>query len=120
MLDQKRILAAMRSYRTLALVLIALAAIGMHRTESVGMLNGKLLDGAFVFWRAFVPAPLARDVVVIGIDVDDLRAFSEPRDFWHPNYGRLLAALGQARPAIVGLDIVLPERSYQHLIPGLD
>ena len=110
----------MRSYRTLALVLIALAAIGMHRTESVGMLNGKLLDGAFVFWRAFVPAPLARDVVVIGIDVDDLRAFSEPRDFWHPNYGRLLAALGQARPAIVGLDIVLPERSYQHLIPGLD
>ena len=110
----------MRSYRTLALVLIALAAIGMHRTESVATLNGKLLDGAFAFWRAFAPAPVARDVVVIGIDVDDLRAFSEPRDLWHPNYGRLLAALGPARPAVVGLDIVLPERSYQHLIPGLD
>ena len=110
----------MRSYRTLALVLIALAAIGMHRTESVATLNGKLLDGAFAFWRAFAPAPVARDVVVIGIDVDDLRAFSEPRDLWHPNYGRLLAALGPARPAVVGLDIVFPEHSYQHLIPGLD
>ncbi len=120
MLDQLRILAAMRSHRTLMLVLIALAAIGMQRTESVATLNGKLLDGAFAFWRAFAPVPVARDVVVIGIDVDDLREFSEPRDLWHANYGRLLVALGPARPAVVGFDIVFPERSYQHLIPGLD
>ena len=113
-------LAAVRSYRTLAFFLIALAAIGLHRTETVATLNGKLLDGAFVFWRTFAPRPVARDAVVIGIDVDDLRAFNEPRDFWHPNYGRLLVALGQAKPAVVGLDIVFPERSYQHLIPGLD
>jgi len=59
-------------------------------------------------------------VRVIGIDVDDLREFSEPRDFWHPHYGRLLAALAKAEPAVVGLDVVFPERSYQHLIPGLD
>lgn len=117
---QTRVLAAVRSYRTLAFILIALTAIGLHRTESSETLNGKLLDGAFALWRAFVPRPVARDVVVIGIDVDDLRAFNEPRDFWHPNYGRLLAALGQARPAVVGLDIVFPERSYQDLIPGLD
>lgn len=107
-------------YRTLAFILIALAAIGTHRTESAATLNGKLLDGAFAFWRAFAPGPVARDVAVIGIDVDDLRAFSEPRDFWHPNYGRLLAALGPARPAVVGLDIVFPERSYQQFSPGLD
>ncbi len=57
---------------------------------------------------------------MIGIDVEDLREFSEPRDFWHPHYGRLLAALAKARPAVVGLDVVFPERSYHHLIPGLD
>jgi len=113
-------LAVVRSYRALAYVLIVLAAIGAHRIETVATLNGKLLDGAFAFWQTFAPRPVARDAVVIGIDVDDLRVFSEPRDFWHPNYGRLLAALGQAKPAVVGLDIVFPERSYQHLIPGLD
>ena len=117
---QTRVLAAVRSYRALAFVLIVLSAIGLHRTEFVATLNGKLLDGAFALWRAFAPRPAVRDAVVIGIDVDDLRAFSEPRDFWHPNYGRLLTALGQAKPAVVGLDIVFPERSYQHLIPGLD
>jgi adenylate cyclase len=116
-----RFLAAVKSsYRALAFLLIALAAVGAQHTETLATLNGKLLDGAFAFLRTSAPRPVARDVVVIGIDVDDLRAFSEPRDFWHPNYGRLLAVLGQARPAVVGLDIVFPERSYQHLIPGLD
>jgi len=115
-----RVLGAMRSYRTLAFFLIALIATGVQHSEAVATLNGKVLDAAFTFLRAVSPKPAARDAVVIGIDVDDLRAFSEPRDFWHPNYGRLLAALGQAKPAVVGLDIVLPERSYQHMIPGLD
>src|SRR5207245_2612454 len=55
-----------------------------------------------------------------GVDVYERLQFSDPRDFWHPHYGRLLAALVQAKPAVVGLDIVFPERSYQHLIPGLD
>lgn len=57
---------------------------------------------------------------MIGIDVEDLREFSEPRDFWHAHYGRLLAGLAKAKPAVVGLDVVFPERSYQHLVPGLD
>lgn len=58
--------------------------------------------------------------MVIGIDVDDLREVNDPRDFWHPHYGRLLAGLAKAKPAVVGLDVVLPERSYHHLVPGLD
>jgi adenylate cyclase len=82
--------------------------------------NAKLLDGGFQFWRKVAPHPVARDVRVIGIDVEDLREFSEPRDFWHPHYGQLLSALAKAQPAVVGLDVVFPERSYQHLIPGLD
>ncbi|MGQ0656212.1 MAG: CHASE2 domain-containing protein [Betaproteobacteria bacterium] len=104
----------------IAWLAIALAAIGLHHTEWLALLNGKLLDGGFVVLRKLGVKPVERDVAVIGIDVDDLRAFSEPRDFWHPNYGRLLAALAQAKPSVVGLDVVFPERSYQHLIPGLD
>ena len=112
--------ASARSLRILALLLIALAAIGLHHTDWLALMNGKLLDGSFFVLRAVAPRPVVNDAAVIGIDVEDLRAFSEPRDFWHANYGRLLAALAKAKPAVIGLDIVFPERSYQHLIPGLD
>jgi len=86
----------------------------------MALANGKLLDTAFVAWRSIAPQSAARDVAVIGIDVEDLRKYNDPRDFWHAHYGRLLAGLAKARPAVVGLDVVLPERSYHHLVPGLD
>lgn len=109
-----------RRRRVLALFVIALVASAAHYAGILGLLNGVLLDGQFALWRKVAPQPVAQDVAVIGIDVDDLRTFDEPRDFWHPNYGRLLAALAKIKPAIVGMDVVLPERSYQHLVPGLD
>jgi adenylate cyclase len=86
----------------------------------MALANAKLLDAGFAFSRTVAPRAPARDVVVIGIDVDDLRRFPEPRDFWHAHYGRLLGALAKAKPSVVGLDVVFPERSYQGLIPGLD
>ncbi len=101
-------------------VLIALAAIVAQSTDWMALANAKLLDAAFTVSRKISPEPVKRDVAVIGIDVDDLREFSDPRDFWHAHYGELLTALAKARPTVVGLDIVFPERSYQQLIPGLD
>jgi adenylate cyclase len=109
-----------RRRRVLALCVIALVAAVAHSTGMFGLLNGILLDGQFTLWRKVAPQAVSQDVAVIGIDVDDLRTFDEPRDFWHPNYGRLLAALAKIKPAIVGMDVVFPERSYQHLVPGLD
>jgi class 3 adenylate cyclase/CHASE2 domain-containing sensor protein len=109
-----------RLIRALAVLMIALASIGLHYTDWFGLINGKLLDAGFQTLRTVAPRPVPRDVAVIGIDVEALRAFSEPRDFWHANYGKLLSALAQLRPTAVGLDVVFPERSYQRLIPGLD
>ena len=109
-----------KSFPVAAFFAIALASIAAQSSDSMALANGKLLDAGFELWRRFAPEPARRDVAVIGIDVEDLRKYSEPRDFWHAHYGRLLAALAKARPAVVGLDVVLPERSYQHLIPGLD
>ena len=110
-----------KSFPALAFVAIGLAAlVGQATADWMALANAKLLDAGFTFWREVAPAPVKRDVVVIGIDVDDLREFSEPRDFWHAHYGRLLAALAKAKPSVVGLDVVFPERSYQQLIPGLD
>jgi CHASE2 domain-containing sensor protein len=106
--------------RALAILIIALASIGMHHTGWFGLINGKLLDAGFQTLRKIAPRPVEQDVAVVGIDVEALRVFSEPRDFWHANYGKFLIALAQLRPSAVGLDVVFPERSYQHLIPGLD
>jgi len=103
-----------------AFMLIALAAIALESSDWMLLANGRVLDAAFTLWRTFAPQPAARDVAVIGIDVDDLREFSDPRDFWHPHYGRLLTDLARVAPAVVGMDVVFPERSYQSLVPGLD
>ena len=105
---------------SMAFVLVALAGIVAQSTDWMALANAKLLDSAFTVWRKLDPEPAKRDVAVIGIDVDDLREFSDPRDFWHAHYGELLTALAKAKPAVVGLDIVFPERSYQALVPGLD
>ncbi|MGH8765341.1 MAG: CHASE2 domain-containing protein [Burkholderiales bacterium] len=117
---QLRSPAVLRTVRLVAMTLIALVAIGLHHTDWLALLNGKLLDGSFVALRKMAPRPVAKDVAVIGIDVEALRTFSEPRDFWHANYGRMLTVLAELKPSVVGLDIVFPERSYQHLIAGLD
>src|SRR5215216_2152426 len=106
-----------KSQFAMAFVAIAIAGLAVLPTEWMSLWNAKLLDVAFTAWRRAAPEPAKRDVVVIGIDVEDLREFKDPRDFWHPHYGRLLAALAQAKPAVVGLDIVFPERSYQALVP---
>jgi adenylate cyclase len=112
--------ASAKSQFAMAFVAIVIAGLAVLPAEWMSLWNAKLLDVAFTAWRRAGPEPAKRDVVVIGIDVDDLREFKDPRDFWHPHYGRLLGALAQAKPAVVGLDIVFPERSYHHLIPGLD
>jgi class 3 adenylate cyclase len=109
-----------KSFAAAAFVAIALTALIGQASDWMALLNAKLLDAEFSVWRSLGTERAQRDVAVIGIDVDDLREFSDPRDFWHAQYGRLLTALAQVKPSVIGLDIVFPERSYQHLIPGLD
>jgi len=64
--------------------------------------------------------PLPRDVVVIGIDERSHEAIAEPYALWHRPLGELLRGLAAARPAVVGLAIPLPMRSYEFLVKGID
>lgn len=106
--------------RPLWLILIFVTLTTGYLFESFAGIETKLLDVEFRLLRKIVPRGVARDVVVVGIDVDDLRRFNDPKDFWHPHYGRFLETLATAKPAVVGIDVVFPERSYHTLVPGID
>ena len=57
---------------------------------------------------------------MVGVDEDTVKRFPEPITLWHRHLGQFMAAMAQARPAVVGMDIVLPDRSYEAVLPGTD
>ncbi len=79
-----------------------------------------ILDHQFAVLRHYFPRPLRQDVVVVGIDEAALRHHREPFALWHPQLSKFLQAMSLAQPAVVGLDIVLPDRSYYFLGPRYD
>ena len=79
-----------------------------------------LLDAEFRIARTLRSVPANPEVALIGIDERTLDAFAEPVALWHRHFGDLLLALTQVSPAAVGLDIVLPARSYESVLPGAD
>jgi adenylate cyclase len=85
-----------------------------------GHLDLKLLDVQFQLLRAWSPQPVSREVVVVGVDEDTVKRFPEPITLWHRHLGQFLGAMAQAKPAVLGIDIVLPDRSYEAVLPGSD
>ncbi len=94
---------------------IAGAALDLSRP-----LDLKLLDLQFNLLRAWAPRPLARDIIVVGIDEETAKTLPEPLTLWHKHLGKFLQIMAQAQPAAVGIDIVLPDRSYDTVAPGHD
>lgn len=108
----------------LFVVTLAIVAIGLlvpsAKTAPFASAERKAFDLQMRLLREFSPRPLPSDVVLIGIDEASEKRFDEPLVLWHKHYARVLQALAQAEPAAVGVDIVLPERSYNDIMPGLD
>lgn len=99
-------------------VLVCGAVLGATRaTEPYDL---KVLDLQFKLLRAWFPQPAAREVVVVGVAEDTVKRFPEPITLWHAHLSRFLDAMAQARPAVLGIDIVLPDRSYEAVLPGSD
>jgi class 3 adenylate cyclase/CHASE2 domain-containing sensor protein len=70
--------------------------------------------------RRLHPRPVDPDIVLVGIEDDTERHFPEPIALWHKRFAPVLHALARARPRAVGVDVVLPERSYDSIVPGSD
>lgn len=100
---------------SLACVVILLASFRVTQ-----LLDLRLLDVQFKILRSLRPIEPVREVALVGVDEKTLDSFPEPIALWHKHFGELLLALTQANPAAVGLDIVLPDRSYENVLSGSD
>ena len=79
----------------------------------------KSLDLQYRLLRRYLPSS-APEVVVIGIDDETVVHMPEPLALWHPHLGKLLSGVARARPAAIGVDIILPDRSFNAIVPGYD
>ncbi len=104
----------------LGLAVCLLVALVLHLTQTGMQLSRMVLDKQFALLHQHDVHQVKNDVVIVGIDEAATKAFKEPFALWHPHLGKFLQAMAAARPSVVGLDIVLPERSYQFLIPQYD
>lgn len=105
---------------SLGLGVCVLVALLMYLFEAGAQLSRVILDEQFALLHQHDVHRLKSDVVIVGIDEDATRALKEPFALWHPHLGKFLEAMAAAKPSVVGLDIALPERSYQFLIPQYD
>ena len=89
-------------------------------TDFVADLDLKVIDQQSLLLRVLAPRPVANDVVIVGIDDETEKVLREPYTLWHPHLGQFFKAMAAARPSVVGLDINLPDRSYNFLLEGYD
>ena len=86
----------------------------------LGVLERQAFDMQMNFLRNYFPRPATVDPVLIGIDEHSEDVLEEPLAMWHRHFAKTMLALAEAQPALVGLDIVLPPRSFDKFMPGLD
>ncbi len=101
-----------------ALTLFVLLAV--HFSPPARLLELNWLDLQFRLLRQAAPLPVSQDAVVVGIDDATVRELNLPLSTLHAELGRFLEAMAMAKPRAVGLDVTLPQTSYDGLKPGLD
>jgi class 3 adenylate cyclase/CHASE2 domain-containing sensor protein len=70
--------------------------------------------------RPAAPPASEADVVLVGLDDASLDGLHVPLSLIHAPLGLALAAIAGAHPRAIGLDIALPERSFDAIVPGVD
>lgn len=93
----------------------ALAAIPALRN-----LDLSLLDLKFALLAAHAPLPAADSIAVVGLDEPSLDSLAEPQSLLLRPLASALTGIVSAKPRAIGLDMVLPDRSYDAFAPGSD
>jgi len=100
--------------------LLCALGVALGYVPGVRALDLALLDAKFAVLSRVAPMSSHDDIAIVGIDEATLAAMPEPLALSHRSLGRALAALAQAGPRVVGLDVVLPDRSFDEFAPGAD
>ena len=101
------------------LVAAVVAGVAIGALDLAAPLQRRLADAGFAFLRGHA-APVSDGIVVVGIDEATVASLPEPMTLWHRHLGAFLAAAAQARARVVGVDLVLPDRSHAAIAPDLD
>ena len=107
-------------YAVVSLALLALWTLPSVQDSPAAQLERRAFDWKVQTLRDHWPRALETEVVLVGIDEGTEAAFPEPFALWHRRFAGLLEALSAAGAMAVGVDIVLPERSYDEIAPGSD
>ncbi len=99
---------------------LALAGLAFSFTPVAERIDASLLDLHWSLLRKFDHRPAPDDIIIVGVDDASIRAIPEPPGLWHEPLGRALVRIASARPRAIGLDVEIPGRSFDSLIPGLD
>src|SRR4051812_19878390 len=106
--------------RASAAILVLLLAAALDHSKGLHALDMKILDAQFKIIRTYAPKPAEHSVVIVGFDDETTGKLREPFTLWHPHVGAFLQATAAGGASAVGLDIVLPDRSYEFIAPGYD
>jgi CHASE2 domain-containing sensor protein len=106
--------------RGFAVAALALAGFLFCLTPVAVRLDDALLDVEWSLLRKFASRPAPDDILIVGVDEASVRSIDAPPGLWHEPIGLALAAIASARPRAIGIDLALPERSYESFHPGLD
>src|SRR5258706_7290315 len=103
-----------------AVVAIALAGFVFSLTPVAEGLDDALLDVEWNLLRKFAPRPAPDDIIIVGVDETSVSSLEAPPGLWHAPIGQALERIASAHPKAIGIDIALPQRSYEGFHPGLD
>jgi adenylate cyclase len=106
------------SFKLLALALLMAGGSLAQHFGAAAAPDRLALDAAYRFNRQWHPQPVRDDPVIVGIDEAFLESIGEPLALSHAYLGRFLAAMVAARPRVVGMDLVLPEKRFDAVAPA--
>ena len=117
---------ARHATRSVALIAIAILVFSFlwsfpNRNQSlISLLERLSFDLQMRTMRSLYPRPAKVEPVLIGMDDASEDVFEEPLAMWHEHLGKTMRALADVKPAVVGVDIQLPPKSFDKIKPGLD
>lgn len=102
--------------RALAIVATLVAAgVLLGALPAIRSADLALLDLQFALLARHAPLPAAESVAIVGVDEASLATLDAPLPLALAPLAEAIDAVASARPRAIGLDLILPDRSYPSL-----